>query len=729
MLWVAAATAKAGWHVAILDSMALPGSGRYELKEGWLLGVPLDSFIEHLPDEVYDLVVLCSSPFLHPWEPHEDLRKLVSSLRALYRSSTLVLADCHVGGMHYVAYEASRVFSALPEIDVIVMFSGEHAFGAPDLLRGLRRQVIKDPCRPWKVPPPFPMYELNDWKSFGLFLHRVFGDGRWVNTFRVDVGTRPFVTSSGCPYRCIFCTSNPGLSRKGPKPYRVVPLEVVTQWAYLVRQITKASKLFILDEMANLRQDFEALLKVFEKLDLAYEFPNGLRADRLSTEAIAILAGRVSVLSLSAESGNEEDIFGPIGKRQPIREVERVVAEAYRRGLKTLVHFIVGFPWETPQHVQKTLDLAWRLWEAYGAEPSVQFATPVPGSALYEMCLDRGLLGPQSLRWPDPGLFQHRSAFRPPGLPEHYLEQTVRAFRTKVEASKIRKLIVNLTYQCINRCLFCAVANRVKRDVPLERVLEILREHRQKGVDLLDLDGGEPTLHPGLFDVISEARALGYRRVTVTTNGRRLKVWQFAKRLLQSGITDLLVSIHGSRAEIHEAATRVSGSFEESLRGLKNALRFRGKDVSIGVNTTLFSENIEDLFELGRLLASLQPEVWNIQFLTPFGAVSSEIVPDQKHAAQAVSRVIEAFSSTLRIQVVNAQFCLFEEHFWPYLVADTQKIGRTMVFVTEEEVNLFKYIAARRRKLAQCTECPHAPVCEGLYDFKRWEDGIEERRL
>ncbi len=726
VLTAAARVARAGWRVEVADATALPGSGRFARPDGgWLLGLDTAAFLQTLSDGDPGLVVVGGSPFLHPWEPDGDLAALVSGLRARYPRAGLVLADCHVGGMHHVAYDGRAVLERLPGLDAVVQYAGERWFDDPGRLCSLKGEVVRDPAGSWDRPPPFPLYEAVDWARYGAFLHRVFADGAWANPFGVDAGTRPFWTTSGCPYRCIFCTSNPGWREGGRgearKPYRVVPLPVVSQWAYLVRHVAGARKLFVLDEMANLRPDFEDVLRVFEDLGLRYEFPNGLRADRLSDEAVARMAGRIGLLCVSAESGDEGDLFGAIGKRQSLREVERVLAAARRHGVATLAHFVVGFPWETPAHVRRTLEVAWRLYETYGAAPAVQFATPIPGSALHDECVAQGLIPPGGLRWPDPTLFQHRPAFRPPGLPEGYLETAVRSLRRKVEASKSRKLIINVTYRCINRCVFCAVSNRVRRDVGFRRLCALLSDHRARGVDLLDLDGGEPTLHPRLVHLVRRARQLGYRRVNVTTNGRRLRDPGFARRLMTSGITDLLVSLHGSRAEVHEAATRVPGSYEETRAGLRQALAF-ASSVDVGVNTTVFTGNVEDLDALGALLADLGVPTWNLQFLTPFGAASRRVAPDPRVAAGAVRRVLDRYAGRMRIQVVNAQFCLFPPEYEPHLVADTQKLGRIMVFVTEEEVNLFKYLAARRRRQPECEACPYVPVCDGFYEFGDGED-------
>jgi hypothetical protein len=79
-------------------------------------------------------------------------------------------------------------------------------------------------------------------------------------------------------------------------------------------------------------------------------------------------------------------------------------------------HYIIGFPWETPAHITATLEMAWELYDRYGAWPSMQFATPIRGTALHEQLVSMALIPPEGLDLKDGALFQHRPCFDPPGL-------------------------------------------------------------------------------------------------------------------------------------------------------------------------------------------------------------------------------------------------------------------------------------------------------------------------
>jgi MoaA/NifB/PqqE/SkfB family radical SAM enzyme len=719
LLWCASLASRAGWNVRVADSFAMRGSGRFRDGEGFLLGLTEESLLAGLPEGAFDVVVLGASPFLRPWNPDPRTRMLVDRIRSDHPESVLVLAECHVAGMHHVSWDPDVVFQRLPALDVLVRYAGESVFADPGRLVGMQgsRLVLDAPALSWDtVGPAFPMFESLDTVEWGAFLWRCFADNEWANPFQVDATTRPFLTSSGCSHRCTFCSSNAGYRTVGRKHHRIVPLEVAEQWAYLASRGFGARKLFIMDDVANLRPDFEDMLDILDRLDLLYEFPNGLRADRLSNRAIARMKDRISMLSVSAESASAEHLAGPIGKRLDPAEVERVVAESARHGIPTLVHFMIGFPWETRQDVMRTLEFAWKLFERHGAQPAVQFATPLPGTDLHEQCIREGLLPPGGLDLSDGNLFQHKPAFKPAAIPEGWLEMARSSLDDKAHAARARKVIVNITYECINKCEFCAVSNRVRRGIVWERIQEILQFYRDKGYDQLDIDGGEPTLHPRLLDAVAYARQLGYRGINVMSNGRRLANPAEALRLLDSGVTSVLISLHGDSAEIHDPITGVPGSFEETITGIRNIRAFLRPEQGCAVNVTITKRNVDRLMALTELIHREGVRTLNIQFLTPFGSAAVGIVPPPEEAAAAVRAVIDRFGDDLRIFVVNAQFCLFPgyEH---HLLGDLQKLGRTMVFVTDEEVNLFEYLASRRIRDERCEACPHGLVCEGFYAF------------
>jgi hypothetical protein len=67
---------------------------------------------------------------------------------------------------------------------------------------------------------------------------------------------------------------------------------------------------------------------------------------------------------------------------------------------------MIGLPGETGAEINETLAFALRLWDEYRAYPAVQFATPLPGTALAGVVLWLVLVAGLWLIWL--GLFRRR---------------------------------------------------------------------------------------------------------------------------------------------------------------------------------------------------------------------------------------------------------------------------------------------------------------------------------
>jgi MoaA/NifB/PqqE/SkfB family radical SAM enzyme len=368
-----------------------------------------------------------------------------------------------------------------------------------------------------------------------------------------------------------------------------------------------------------------------------------------------------------------------------------------------------------------------RLLDEYGAVPLIQFATPIPATSAsprFDSAQGRrgggeSEAGGRGISSPLSSLgdrIQHAPSFLPESVGKEELQTAVGLLRRRAGQAACAKVIVNLTYRCNNHCLFCAVGNRLKEDLPLVNVREVLEKYRAQGIRQLDLDGGEPTLHPDLLEIIALAVRMGFAPINVTTNGRRLSYPDFARALLGSGIHSLLVSLHGPNSRVHERLTGAPGSFRETMAGIRNALAYRPASVDVGVNTTLSVENYALVEQLVEILFPLGVERFNLQFLTPFGRAAAEAVPKPEEAAAVVRSLIEKWKGRVRIQVINLPYCLLAGRE-DFLVPDLGKLSRNMVFVTRQEVNLYHYLAQCRKYDEKCASCLFAVACDGQYDF------------
>jgi MoaA/NifB/PqqE/SkfB family radical SAM enzyme len=714
-----------GFSVTLSDALATSGAGLEPLDEGYVrLGAPAAHVTAAVPADVRAIVV-AFTPFHRPPSRDPVLADLLQRVRGAHPATPVVLADLYQSGQHVVDARPADTLAAYPEVDVLLRYEAEDVL--PGLVAGLIAEgrptalFARDGGEPAPLDTlPLPAWDLVDLGAYFAFHEAVvrgLGRPRWA--FPIDGRSLPVLTSRGCPYRCVHCSSNPTSRRDG----QLVTPKVQRRYsaAYLDRLFGDlkrrgAARVHLLDELVNVSErHFDAVLDLLQKHDLAFEVPNGMRADYLLPAHLAAMKGRVTTVSVSAESGVQRVVDEVVDKRLDLTAIRRAACEAARAGVPMLVHFMIGLPGETRAEINATLAFALSLHEETGAWPAVQYATPLPGTRLAAMGRERGLLLPLV---DDYGpCFQKRPSMETEHVGAEDLRRFKWTFDRRLEASQgPKKVILNVTYKCNNRCTFCATGTRTQFDGDFFRQRELLVKYRKLGVTLLDFDGGEPTLNPNLVPLVRFARRIGYERVNVTTNARMASYDDLAGKLARSGVTSILVSIHGPDAHTHAQNVGVAEAFEQTCAGVRNLVRVSPSHVELGANITITKSNYKKLGAVAEVLLSLGLRWFNLQFLTPFGRATRSIAPDTAEAANEAMRVIDAFEDRIKFQVINLPFC-FMPGYERYLMGDMLKLERHMLFVNNEEVNLFDYLRERRVKKPVCEGCPHAIFCGGFYEL------------
>jgi cyclic pyranopterin phosphate synthase len=140
----------------------------------------------------------------------------------------------------------------------------------------------------------------------------------------------------------------------------------------------------------------------------------------------------------------------------------------------------------------------------------------------------------------------------------------------------IHDLRVSITDRCNYKCVYCRTgeAGAQYPELAIEEYLRLIRVFVGLGITKVRLTGGEPLLRRGLVELIQE---LGWLRtpsdepleLALTTNGHLLD--GLAAPLKAAGLQRVTVSMDAVEAATFERITRVPGSFEAVLGGIRAA--------------------------------------------------------------------------------------------------------------------------------------------------------------
>jgi cyclic pyranopterin phosphate synthase len=140
----------------------------------------------------------------------------------------------------------------------------------------------------------------------------------------------------------------------------------------------------------------------------------------------------------------------------------------------------------------------------------------------------------------------------------------------------IHDLRVSITDRCNYKCIYCRTGELGAQyaELGIEEYLRLIRVFVGLGITKVRLTGGEPLLRRGLVELIQELSGLrtpGGRplELAVTTNGHLLD--RLAAPLKAAGLSRVTVSMDAVDAPTFEKITRVPGSFETVLGGIRAA--------------------------------------------------------------------------------------------------------------------------------------------------------------
>jgi heme b synthase len=149
-----------------------------------------------------------------------------------------------------------------------------------------------------------------------------------------------------------------------------------------------------------------------------------------------------------------------------------------------------------------------------------------------------------------------------------------------------------------------------------------------KGIILI-LTGGEPLLRPDIFDLARHGTDAGLR-VVMAPNGTLITP-EHARRMKESGIERISVSIDGATAEEHDKFRGVEGAFDALIRGLGYAGE---AGIEFQVNTTVTRHNLPRIEAIQDMVIGLGAAAHHIFLLVPTGrgrALTGEVITAEEY--------------------------------------------------------------------------------------------------
>jgi pyrroloquinoline quinone biosynthesis protein E len=316
------------------------------------------------------------------------------------------------------------------------------------------------------------------------------------------------------------------------------------------------------------------------------------------------------------------------------------------------------------------------------------------------------------------------------------------------------ELCLEITDRCIMNCLHCSTASPGCEDhvheLTWKEIESIISDFHALGGKILEISGGEPTLHAKLVKMVGFAKSKGLE-TRLYTCGVSYKVrcrplaMALLRKLRSQGLDKIIFNLQGATSEVHDLITRKPGSFEALCQSIIYA-----KELGfwVGAHFVPMQPNVRTFEDVIRLASKLHiDEVALLRFVPqgrgeinkarlklPSGKLWGflKIVAQltQKYGDKMKIRAgcpldfLGFIDETVKLSACKAGKstcsitpsgdvipCPAFKHFPDFIGGNIREKNLTFIWKTSEVFREFQEIDYQ--DISVCSECPKSDICKG----------------
>lgn len=293
---------------------------------------------------------------------------------------------------------------------------------------------------------------------------------------------------------------------------------------------------------------------------------------------------------------------------------------------------------------------------------------------------------------------------------------------------KAERLEFHISYQCCNHCVFCSERNRLKRfhwlNPSFREITDVLKNKKAEGFSYVTFTGGEPTASGNLPFALKMAKLLGYR-TAVTTNGYAFADIEYCRSYLPL-CDEIILSVHGPSAEIHDSLTGKEGSFERFKRAIGNIENLEPERIFLITNTLLLKQNCGSLAELYNIISRLRcVKQCILSNPAPEGGAFTEYsrlalpLREAGKRAMELASIVRGCGKTIKLfgfpacVLKNPEDCS-NDFFWSPKVTVERSAAKGITGLRE----VYSERPVRRRHYSKkCEKCAYKEKCGGFFNI------------
>ena len=201
----------------------------------------------------------------------------------------------------------------------------------------------------------------------------------------------PMLATRGCPYLCQFCDAPAIWGRVHRRRSVANVLDELEQIyeKFGVRYVRFVDDLLVANKKWAIQLCRGILERGLDDLSWACDGRVGLMSEELLEE---LKGANCKVIFYGIEFGNQR-ILDLCKKGITIKQIQETIEMTSKVGISSYGYFMMGYPTETPETIEDTINFAIELALEYSMDSAgFSIVTPFPGTGLYEYCKRNNML-------------------------------------------------------------------------------------------------------------------------------------------------------------------------------------------------------------------------------------------------------------------------------------------------------------------------------------------------
>ncbi len=231
------------------------------------------------------------------------------------------------------------------------------------------------------------------------------------------------------------------------------------------------------------------------------------------------------------------------------------------------------------------------------------------------------------------------------------------------------------------------MAEKLKVGNPMEKEIKKTIDGIKPN-DILSFTGGEPTIRKEFFKFLRYAAGRDSEmNIAIVSNGRMFCYDEFVDKMLKTGLKNLkfCIALYGHNERLHDAITRTPGSFEQTIKGIRNLLK---RSLPVELRVIISKMNYKYLKDIANFVMKNLNGVHRVVFINMKYTGNAyinrkaifvrykDVVPYTEKAADIL------LESNIEVKLFHFPLCTIKKKYWD-LAKGVTKQKSELMFVSE----------------------------------------------